>query len=330
MKILVLVIIFLSLAVPAFADNVYSLIMEGRLKEAADSLSRLATAASRDGDVLFFQSLIEPDAHKAADLMKAALRASVAAIYQEEIYYHLACYHFVNGSSDSLTEIVNNYFTRWESGRYRKDFLRFSVMIDQMNGRYDAALKQADRYLMETLDNTDCQEGLVDKARVLKANDKHIGAQKVLKELSREKKGPGAPQALYLLTEDAIARKNTDDAVFYYNIFREAYPSAVGLDALIEKIGGISSRGSESNAAEKITGTFYSVKLGVFSEKDNARSMAKRFDKYDHKTDIQTKTISGVKYQVVYIGRFSSYDEASRFKAQLEAATGEVFQVVAR
>ena len=331
MKKIVLIIILLSTAAPVSASSIYSLITEGRLKEAVDSLSRLTTAASRDGDVLFFQALVETDAHNSAELMKAALRASVSAEYQEEIYYRLACYHFVNGSYEALGEIVSNYRTRWESsGRYRKEFLRFSVIIDQMNGRFDAALRQTDRFLLEWPDGSESQMGMLDKARVLQANDKNIGAQKILKELSRKKKGPGVPQALYLLTEDAIGRKNTDDAVFYYNIFREAYPASVGLDALIEKIGGISTRGSRDNAAEKITGTFYSVKLGVFSEKDNAKKMAAKFEDYDRKIDIQTKTISGKKYQVVYIGRFGSYDEASRFKAQLEAACGEVFQVVAR
>jgi len=330
MKRLVPILIFLTLAASAHADNIYTLIREGRLKEAVDSLSRLTTASSRDGNVLFFQSLVEPDANNSAELMKAALRASVSTVYREEIYYRLACYHFLNGDYGSLAEIVNNYRTRWETGRYRKKIMRFSIIIDQMNKRYEAALRQTDRYLLKWPDGYEAQAGLLDKARILKANKKNIGAEKILRELSREKKGPGVPQSLYLLTEDAIARKNTDDAVFYYNIFREAFPSAVGLDALIEKIGGISSRNNQDNAAEKLTGTFYSVKLGVFSEKGNAKKMAKRFEKYDHKIDIKTKTISGKKYRVVYIGRFNSYEDARQFKTQLEAAYSEIFQVVAR
>ncbi len=41
--------------------------------------------------------------------------------------------------------------------------------------------------------------------------------------------------------QDAIERKNTDDAVFYYNILRDRYVSSVGLDALIERLSDMST-----------------------------------------------------------------------------------------
>jgi cell division protein FtsN len=87
---------------------------------------------------------------------------------------------------------------------------------------------------------------------------------------------------------------------------------------------------TDDDTAEKLTGTFYSVQVGVFSQKGNAKRQAKIFAAYDQKVDIETKTISGKKYRVVYVGRFATFDEANRFKKMLEANHHEVFRVVAR
>ncbi|MBN1213245.1 MAG: SPOR domain-containing protein [candidate division Zixibacteria bacterium] len=329
-RLLIISILIFMLAVYARSESVYSLINEGKLKEAVDSLSRQTTASSRNGDILFFQSLVEQDGLKSAQLMQAALKASVSPEYLEEIYFRLAGFYFINNDYENLSRIVNEYHTRWEEGRYSREFMRFSVLIDQMNKDYDAALRQTDRYLLKWSKDDEAQLGVLDKARILLAHNKTVGAVKLLRDLSREKDGPGIAQALYLLTRDAIEKKRTDDAVFYYNLLREAYPASVGLDNLIEKIGGIENNSYAGNAAEKLTGTYYTVKVGVFSSKGNARTMAEMFEKYNRKIDIETKTISGKKYQVVYVGRFDNYEEAFQFKTQLEAAHSEVFQVVAR
>jgi tetratricopeptide (TPR) repeat protein len=329
-RFLISAILILTLTAGIRAESIYSLITEGQLKKATDSLSRLTTASSRNGDILFFQSLVEQDGIKSAQLMQAALHASVSPEYLEEIYFRLAGYYLINDDYDNLSRIVNDYNTRWNEGRYTREFMRYSVLIDQANKNYDAALRQTDRYLVKWSKGHDAQLGELDKARILLANDKTIGAVKVLKSLSREKDGPGIAQALYLLTRDAIEKRRTDDAVFYYNLLREAYPSSVGLDELIEKIGGIERNSYAENTAEKLTGTYYTVKVGVFTSRGNAKKMAEMFESYNRKIDIETKTISGKKYEVVYVGRFDNYEEAFQFKTQLEATHSEVFQVVAR
>jgi hypothetical protein len=133
-----------------------------------------------------------------------------------------------------------------------------------------------------------------------------------------------------LLGRDAVARNRADDAIFYYNILREGYPDAVGLDELMTGLGEISARATSDSKAEKLTGTYYSIKVGVFSKRGNARRQADIFKAYDKKIDIKTRKISGKDYRVVYVGRFQNYDAAVRFKLQLEANHHEVFQVVTR
>ena len=64
--------------------------------------------------------------------------------------------------------------------------------------------------------------------------------------------------------------------------------------------------------------------------RDNARDMKKRMEKYDQQIEIKDKTISNKSYYVVYVGKFTSSDEAIAFKTRLESQENEAFQVVAR
>ncbi|MCP4684317.1 MAG: SPOR domain-containing protein [bacterium] len=312
------------------AADIYGLIRDGKLQEARDSLSLRATAASRDGDYLFCQSLLESNAAQASRLMEAALNTSVSARFQEEIHYRLAQYYLIAGDRANLARLLTDYQSRWPQGKYESEMMRLSVLLDEMAKDFEAALKQCDRYLITYKSSPFEQWGQIDKARVLAANKKNIGSLRTLRQLSRAKSGGTIPLALYLLGTDAARRNRTDDAVFYYSIFREGYPAAIGLDDLVERLGGMSSETGASNEAEKLTGTFYSVKIGVFSEKGNAKRQRDLFKDYGHKIDIQSKTISGKKYHVVYVGRFQNYQKALAVQSQLEAAHNEPFQVVAR
>ena len=329
-KLLPITLLILALAAPGRADIIYSLIARGDLAEARDSLYSASTAMLRDGNRLFYLSLLELNADKSAQLMEAALNASVSAAYREEIYFRLAQYYFLQGDLKKLEQTVTDYRALWEAGKYRGEMFRISVLVDEMAQAYESAVRQADRYLLEYSEGHPAQWGIIDKARVMQSYNKPIGAHKLLRKLSREKSGPGVPQALYMLASGAVGNKRTDDAVFYYNILREGYPNAVGLDALVEKMADLSAPDTDDAAAEKLTGTFYSVQVGVFSKKENAKQQAKIFSRYDLKVEIKTKTISDKKYRVVYIGRFQTYDAALKFKKMLEASHNEVFQVVAR
>ena len=87
---------------------------------------------------------------------------------------------------------------------------------------------------------------------------------------------------------------------------------------------------SNDQVAERITGTTYSVQVGVFSVGDNARNFAGRLKKYGEPVEINEKMISGKKYYVVYAGRFLSSEKAMAFKTRLESSEKEAFQVIAR
>ena len=329
-RIVLSAVLALTLVGPARSESVYSLIQRGRLDEARDSLSREASAGVRDGNVLYCQALLQADGAEAARLMEAALDAPIRSQYLEEITYRLAQYYYLRGNYSKLAEMITDYMSGWENGSYRPQMIRLSALSDERNKEYDAALKQCDRFLVENKSSAYQQWGLIDKARILEANGKTIGAVETAKTLSRGRKGPGTPQALYLLGMQAVAKARADDAILYYNLLHEAYPSAIGLDQLTAGLGDMPEPPAADNRAERATDTYYSVKVGVFSEIENARRQADRFKSPGVKVDVEAKKISGKNYQVVYVGHFQDYEEAVRFKLQLEASNNETFQVVAR
>ncbi len=324
------VLLGLAVSTTAFSADIYNLITQGKLDEARRELSSVATASSRDGNVLFYLSLLEPDAAQSARLMEASLSASVSVRFQEEIYYRLAQYSLLTKDWSRLSELLIDYRSRWENGKYEAEMLRLSILFDESQQNYESALTQCDRFLVQNPSETDQQWGQVDKARIFGASGKGIGSLETLRKISRAKRGDCIPQALYVLGMNAARKQRTDDAVFFYNLLREGYPDAVGLDEIVDRLGSMSSSTSSDDAAEKLTGTYYSVKVGVFIEKANANRQADVFRRHGKKTEVQRKTISGKTYHVVYVGRFQDFAEASRFKTQLEAEHGEPFQVVTR
>ena len=328
--VVILAVLALSPTRQLHAAGIYDLIADGRIREATDSLARYTTASTRDGNILFLQGLIEPNAIKSSQLMEAALKADLKLEHREEALFRLAQYYFVSGDFLAMARVVNEYRTRWEAGRFDREMSRLSIVADEKSRQFDRALDQVDRYLVRNPGGDANQWGEIDKARIMMLGSKRIGAVKMLRSLSRQSRGPGVSQALYLLATDALANKRYDDAVFFYNLLREAYPSSVGLDALVERLGDISTPAGNDNTAEKLTGTYYSVKVGVFSEKDNAKRQRDIFKTYGKSIDIESKTISGKSYHVVYVGEFTSYDTAVTFKEMLETNHSEVYQVVAR
>lgn len=330
MKLVRLLIIILLCVSGISAKDIYSLIRNGEIDEARDSLSRLSTARQRDGNHLYFLSLLEKSGGKSAELIEASLNAGVSGIYREDMSLRLAQYYLLKNDFGRAAGILGEYPANFEKGKNTPDIFRYSVYLDEKNKRYEGAIRQTDKFLLEYPSEEFSQWGLVDKARVMMNFDKKIAARDLLTKLSREKSGPGVPAALYVLALDAAERNRADDAVFYYNLLREAYPSAIGLDALLDKMSGLGRQTQREKSADIRTGTFYSVQVGVFAAPENARRLAKEFEQYGQKIEITTKKISDRTYHVVLVGRFDSYETAVQFEKTIEAEHDDVYQVVAR
>ena len=329
MRKLVLCIFVISLFSGAYAsDDVLKLIQKGDLDDARKELGQLATAATRDGSVLYCQALLETDGYASAKFLDAAFKAGMAPEWLEDNVCHKVQYYLADGDYENLASSALGYLQYWENGKYRPMMLRLYSLAADKIGKKSSADRDIDLLTRENENHLYGDIGKLEKARRLYNARDYIAAQKICRGLTKSKYNEVVAPALYFLSYYSFEQKRIDDAILYYNILKESYPDAVGLDDLVSGFSDLKISGGGD--AEKITGTYYSVQVGVFSMRDNARDMKKRMEKYDQQIEIKDKTISNKSYYVVYVGKFTSSDEAIAFKTRLESQENEAFQVVAR
>lgn len=120
-----------------------------------------------------------------------------------------------------------------------------------------------------------------------------------------------AAKALAILGENAHAREELIAFVEKYPDAPMAAFAREDLDALPKPLAAKTERKTKS---AKIS---YSVQTGAFTQKNNAISQQKIFNKAGYKTEISEKRDGNKKYYVVWVGKFSSRDEARAFADRL-------------
>ena len=306
------------------------LISQGRIDDAREALDKLGRDSAETANALYFRAIIETDATQSAALLEKALQRNPDKRFRNEIVLRLAQYYVVTENLSKAANLIDAQSVK-SSDAHGEELCRLRILASEQSRSLSDARKRLD-LLQNTMTSPDgARWWLVDQARLSSVEGKPKAVANALQALARQKSGPGLPQALYLLCNEAIDKGRADDAVRWFNLLRESYPRAVGLDALVDKLGGMSSQESKPDTrAEAATGTFYSVKVGVFSSKENASAQADKFRVSKVKVDIVQKSIGGKKYAIVFVGRYKSYDDAEKACRQFESQTGEQYQVVAR
>jgi len=326
------VILSLSLIIVfnlAAAAQIVNLIQQGHIDEARREIAEASTAARRDGTILYCQALLETDGQKSFQFLEAAFKAELSPEFLENDIYLTALYHMANRDYSKAATTCEAYLQHWEAGAHRSEILRLLAFASSELGQSGRSQNYLNSLVKENPQSTPGYVGKLDQARNLYNAEKYGEADKICRKLRSAEFDDAVIPALYLLSHYSLERNKIDDAILYYNILKEAHPNAIGLDDLTGKLGGYEKM-SNDQVAERITGTTYSVQVGVFSVGDNARNFAGRLKKYGEPVEINEKMISGKKYYVVYAGRFLSSEKAMAFKTRLESSEKEAFQVIAR
>jgi tetratricopeptide (TPR) repeat protein len=324
---------FLSLILLAngkgLAVDVLGLINEGHREEAIAEVARLSNSTGRDGSTLLAQALLETDGRESIANLQEALKTGVSPEQIDKLYYLMVQYYLAEGDHAKLTGIAEDYLKRREAGEYRPHIQRLIALAYGHMKIKDKSEMYRNRLIKENSADEKGLTGKIDQAGDLYEAKKIAEARKISRKLADSDYDMIAAPALYLLSLLAEEQNNTDDAILYYNLLKDGYPHAIGLDDLADRFSRM-EKVSTDHSAEKITGTIYSVQAGVFSKRENAATMAGRLKRYSQPVEISDKIISGKKYHVVYVGRFLSSEKALELKTRLEAEEKDAFQVVAR
>jgi hypothetical protein len=309
--------------------DLIELIDKGKINEARREIARSSSAALREGNLLYGQARLETDGQASWTFLDAAAKSGLSPKYLEDNRYLSALFFQAGRDYDELESIALDYLRRWENGKHRPEIMRIVSQAMFINNKKGNSLKYQSRLTDQYMGERPGFIAELDRAHQLYLKKDYIAAQNICRRLANTNHDEVVAPALFMLSYYAIEQRRIDDAILYYNLLREGYPDAIGLSDLVDRFAKIESK-IPDGSAEDMTGTIYSIQVGVFADKKNARNFAKRLEKYDRKVEIKEKKISDQKYHVVYVGRFKTTADALSFKTLLETAENSVFQIVAR
>lgn len=124
-----------------------------------------------------------------------------------------------------------------------------------------------------------------------------------------------ADAAVYRLYSYYYAQSMFPEATSWLNKLKKDYPSSPYIKIAEKNIPpvdqkNISQTGKTSDKKIKYK---YTIQAGAFSNKDNAISLQKQFLDAGYSSEIKEKTVAGTLFQVVYVGKFTSEEEAKYF-----------------
>jgi hypothetical protein len=156
-------------------------------------------------------------------------------------------------------------------------------------------------------------------------------------------KYPNDPSVLFL---DAILTENGKTSVSLFSTIVNNYPESKYADAAVFRIysyyyaGGIFTEASSwlkrlkknypsspyikiieknNKSSNQNINYKYTIQAGAFSNKDNANSLKKQFIDAGYSSEIKEKTVAGTLFLVVYVGKYSTEDEAKKILHQINS-----------
>lgn len=307
-------------------DRIIRDLKQGEIVRARNAFRQLPQSTIRDGNRLFLSALLEPNAATATDLMEAALRSNLDGKYEEEARFRLIQMAEARGDLSGVLAAGTAFLDRWEMSRYREQVLAILGSHSP-----DGSLEQT-RYYDLLIDGFP-GSFFGQYARLVKAEDaferKHYKTATTLcRRINNSADENLTPASLILLSRIALKNGESERALLNYNILREQYPYAIGEEDLLSALKDVSEEKSGRESTEVFEGISYSVQVGVFSSKDNAKRMSDRIKGYGYRGTISKRTISGNQYHVVLAGRFRTMQEAEAARQKLEMGEDQVFKVV--
>ncbi|MBK7141094.1 MAG: SPOR domain-containing protein [bacterium] len=338
MKIIVLAVA-LALVLPAAGraddiDEIYQAIQKGRWRAAADRLAEMKDVNS-NGNLLFLHGLLERSGDRAAKFFETALTRSVSVKFQEEIYIRLAQYYLQMDNLGRVSEITNEYRTRFEKGKHRVAMARIRILAEEMNGDRTAALGLNERYMKANSRGESADWGKMDLARILLGSRGDETGVEKLRDLSASSSEIAVPQAMAILGEYHMEKGEIEEAMRCYELLREEYPSAIGLDLLARQLGQsarpkmtITTQSAKPKPLPKAEK--YAIQAGAFSSQKFANEQVDRLRRERLPTKVEKKESDGRTLWVVYIGEYKDLRAAEEARQKLQKRYGETYEVVPR
>ncbi len=133
-----------------------------------------------------------------------------------------------------------------------------------------------------------------------------------------------ADAAIYRIYCYYFAVGNFTSAKAYLDKLKKEYPQSPYINIATRKIplkdnillddnSKSKTETNNSNEANTSMDYKYTIQAGAFSELSNAESLKKQFENAGYSSKIEEKSVAGVIFHIVYIGKFKNIEEAKNY-----------------
>jgi tetratricopeptide (TPR) repeat protein len=244
----------------------------------------------------------------------------------------LACkYEFCRDRYVTTVELSENFKTSFAGSRIVPEALWLSGSSLLAMEKTDSARADFDRILESYPGSPRAQWAALAKGDCFFLDQDYDRALTEYHQVLKQHRDSEAfPFALSGLVRCYSRLNDSDKALLYYNLLKEKFPRSMELGEMFVPRTAPPDKDEDQERAEELGGVRYTIQLGVFGVRENALRLRSRFQEQGYSVRIESKTIATKKYSVVQLGSFTSYEEASKLKKELESQTGESYRVVIR
>ena len=305
-------------------SRVYVSYQRGDILGAEMEFRQLPKGGPDDGNYLFLSALFESRGSNVRDWLEAAVRTGIDDQHGEAATFRLLQVLEAQGDAAGVLRQGEKFLQERRKSPFREQVL--AMLTAHSTG--DASDQYVALLLQECPDTYHGQFARLVRAEREYRRGKVKEATVLCRQVTAAADNNLSPVGLILLARMALESGEAERALLQYDLLREESPQAIGQEDLTEALGRLSEQKSAQESIEKLKDIAYSVQVGVFAQKDNARKMAEQFKSYGYPVVIVPRLISDKAYQVVLVGRFAVEKEAQAARRKLERGENQVFKVV--
>ena len=226
------------------------------------------------------------------------------------------------------TEEARRLLVKMEKDKYSPDLLLFLSGLLSTKG--DEAVKKYNKLITQYPDSPYSDDALFRIAQHKYALGLYNQAKSnfllILKKYSQTSL---KPKCLYWSGLSTLAMGQQDSALSYFNTIIKKYPASEMKNAAETELAIISgTKNTSPKNNPNLQKSFFSIQVGAFTRQQNAILRKSFFEKKGYQVQLSTKEKEGTKFYLVWVGKFSTRDQAILFGEKLKKKFGLKYTII--
>jgi tetratricopeptide (TPR) repeat protein len=329
-------VFFVIFSVSVFAteldETMQSFIKENELQKAFEFLTEKLKLNPEDRETKFYLGKIHFDGDSSFKYLSEAIDLNQRDENTAEALIWMAKYSFLKGTYTITSEQTSIFEEEFDQSTHLPEALWLSGCSYLTTGYTEEAEKQF-RKIPQNVPGSKwapwAHLGLGDCFFLKKEFGQAIIQYRKVIELYAD--SDAFPLALIYLCQSYIETKDVNNALLYYNLYQDRFPSGItDREKIFEKIRAQFSDKIKTEKKEQRRVTKYTIEVGLFSNKNQAQNEYRRFKSQGYTTRMVEVPKDEAALWRVEVGIFNSQKKAEDFKDKLQRRFGKAYKVISR